>query len=137
MCTINERWVVSLLWNVDFIKAKIMKHFSSSTLPTIYTMANSINFTYPRKLEKNIRNIVTRHHILVKGLKSKGGAICIATFDFIVSLDMPSWQLRSLALNNSPAIISWSSTLLGLPKQKTNLITWRCLTNVTSHSNYI
>jgi hypothetical protein len=89
MHKINDRWVVSLLWNVNFIKAKIMKHFSSSTLPTIYTMANSINFTYFKKLEENTWDIITRHHILVKGLKSKGGAICTTTFDFIVSLDMP------------------------------------------------
>ncbi len=52
-------------------------------------MANLVNFTYFRKLEESTRNIVTRHHILVKGFKSKGGAIRVVTFDFIVSLDMP------------------------------------------------
>ncbi len=50
---------------------------------------------------------------------------------------MPYWQSRSLTLSNSPTIISWSSTLWILPKYKVNLITWRCLTNVASNSNYI
>jgi hypothetical protein len=50
---------------------------------------------------------------------------------------MPCWQLRSLALSTSPTIISWSSTLWVLPKQQTNLIIWRCLTNVPLHYVYI
>ncbi len=107
-------------------------------LTTNYLHHDQFNqFHISRKLEENTQYIITRHHILVKGLKSKIAAICIATFDFIVSLDMPCWQLRSLALSNSPTIISWSYTLWVLPKQKINLITWRCLTNVASHFDYI
>jgi hypothetical protein len=69
--------------NFDFIKAKVEKRLSSSMLPTICTMANSTNFTYFRKLKESIRNVVTRCHILVKGFKSKGGAIHVIAFDFI------------------------------------------------------
>jgi len=46
----SARWVVNLFQNFEFIKAKVDKHISSSTLPTIYTMANSSNFTYFGKL---------------------------------------------------------------------------------------
>jgi hypothetical protein len=88
MHTTSARWVINLFRSFDFIKAKVEKHFSSSTLPTICTMANSTNFTYFEKLEENIRNVVTRCHILVKGFKSKGGAIHVVAFDFIVSLNM-------------------------------------------------
>ncbi len=116
MCTRSGRWVVSLFQSFDFIKAKVEKHLSSSMLPTIYTMANSTSFTYFKKLKESNRDVVTRHHILVKGFKSKGGAIHAATFDFIVSLNMLGWQSRSLALNNSPTIITWISTLWVLPK---------------------
>jgi hypothetical protein len=123
MCTTSGRWVVNLFQSFDFIKAKVDKHFSSSTLPTTYTMANSTNFTYFGKLEENTQDVITRHHILVEGFKSKGGAIHIVAFDFIVSLNMLCWQSRSLALNNSPTVISWSSALWALPKQKANLIT--------------
>jgi hypothetical protein len=123
MCTTSGRWVVSLFRSFDFIKAKVEKHLSSSMLPTIYTMANLASFTYFKKLKESNQNVVTRRHILVKGFKSKGGAIHVAAFDFIVCLNMLGWQSRSLALNNSPTIISWTSTLWVLPKQKTNLIT--------------
>ncbi len=41
MCKTVGKWVVSQLCNFDFIKAKVDKHFSSSTLPIICTMANS------------------------------------------------------------------------------------------------
>jgi replication fork clamp-binding protein CrfC len=73
----------------DFIKTKVKKHISSSMLPIIYTMANSTSFTYFRKLKESIQNFVTRCHILVKGFKSKGGAINAIAFYFIVSLNMP------------------------------------------------
>jgi hypothetical protein len=75
--------------NFDFIKAKVENHLSSSMLPTICTMANSTNFTYFRKLKESIQNVVTMCHILVKRFKSKGDAIHVTTFDFIVSLNMP------------------------------------------------
>jgi hypothetical protein len=84
----SARWVVNLFQSFEFIKAKVDKHISSSTLPTIYTMANSSNFTYFGKLEESTQDAITRHHILVKGFKSKGGAIHIVAFDFIVSLNM-------------------------------------------------
>ncbi len=64
------------------------EHLSSSTLPTICTMANLISFTYSRKLETNVQDVIPRCHILVKGLVSKGGAIHVA-LDFILSLNMP------------------------------------------------
>jgi hypothetical protein len=89
MCTTSGRWVASLSKKIDFIRAKVEKHFSSSMLPTIYTMANSTNFTYFRNIKESIRNVDTRCHILVKGFKSKGGAIHATAFDFIVSFNMP------------------------------------------------
>ncbi len=88
MWTTSGRWVVRIFRSFDFIKAKVEKHLSSSMLPTIYTMANSASFTYFRKLKESNRDIVTRHHILVQGFKSKGNAIHVAAFDFIVSLNM-------------------------------------------------
>jgi hypothetical protein len=54
MYTTIGKWVMSLLCNFNFIKTKVKKHLSSSTLLIIYTMANSTNFTYSRKLEGNI-----------------------------------------------------------------------------------
>jgi hypothetical protein len=81
--------VVSLFQSFDFIKVKVKKHLSSSMLPTICTIANSISFTYFRKLKESTQNVVTSHHILVKGFKSKGGATHIVAFDFIVNLNMP------------------------------------------------
>ncbi len=87
----SGRWVVSLFQSFDFIKANVKKHLSSSTLPTICTIANSTNFTYFEKLKESTRNVVTTHHILVKGFKSKGGVIRVAAFDFIVNLNMPCW----------------------------------------------
>jgi hypothetical protein len=79
---------VSLLWSFDLVKAKVEKHFSSSMLPIIYTMASSTNLTYSRKLETNIRDVVTRHHIFANGLVSKGGTIQAVAFDLIVSWNM-------------------------------------------------
>jgi len=52
-------------------------------------MASSTNFTYPRKLKTNIRDVITRHHMRVKGLVSKGGSIQDVAFDFIVNFNMP------------------------------------------------
>ncbi len=72
----NGKWVMNLLWNFDLIKTRVEKHFSSSLLPTICTMVNLANFTYFGKMETSIQNVTTRCHILVKGLKSKGGNTC-------------------------------------------------------------
>jgi len=74
---------------LDFIKAKVKKHLSSSMILTICTMANSTNFTYFGKLEENTQNPFTSHHILVTRFKSKGGVIHVVAFNFIVSLNMP------------------------------------------------
>jgi hypothetical protein len=63
---IVDGWVMSLLPNVNFIKARIEKHLSSSTLFITCTMVNSIGFTYSWKLKNNIQDVVTRHQILVK-----------------------------------------------------------------------
>jgi len=49
MHTTHGRWVMNMLQKFDFIKATITKHLSSFVLPIIYTMANSINFTYLKK----------------------------------------------------------------------------------------
>jgi len=38
---------------------------------------------------KNSRWCVTKHHILIKGLVSKGGAMHVDAFDFIINLNMP------------------------------------------------
>ncbi len=80
---------MSLLWSFDFIKAKVEKHLPSSMMPIICTMANLTNLTYSRKLKTNIRVVVTRHHILVNGLVSKGGTIQVDAFDLIVTLNVP------------------------------------------------
>ncbi len=60
---------MSLLPNVNFIKARTEKHLSSSTLFITCTTVNSIGFTYSWKLENNIQDVVTRHHILVKSIQ--------------------------------------------------------------------
>jgi hypothetical protein len=101
MHTTNGKWVVSLLWSLDFIKAKVEKQGSSSTLPTTCTIASSTNFTYSRKLETRIQDVVTRHHILVRRFVSKGGGHACVTFDFIVNLNMPCWHSRSFAFKSS------------------------------------
>ncbi len=101
MRTTIGRWVVSLLRSFDFIKARVEKHFSSSTLPIMCTMVNSTNLTYSRKLKTNIWYVVIRCHILVNGLMSKGGTIQVVAFDLIVSLNMPCWQSRLVTFNNS------------------------------------
>jgi hypothetical protein len=85
----NMWWVgskpIPKLW---LHKNQSNKHLSSSTLPTICTMANLTNFTYHGKLEESTWNVVTRHHILVKRFKSKRGVTHVS-FDFIVILNMP------------------------------------------------
>ncbi len=59
----HNKWLMgsevfpSLLWSFHFIKINIGKHLSSSTLPAIYTMMNSTNFTYSRKLQMLSPNI--------------------------------------------------------------------------------
>ncbi len=69
-----------------FIKAMVEKQLSSYMMFIIYIMANSTNFTYYRKLETNIQDVVIRHHFLIKGFKSKVGTIYVVTFIFIMSL---------------------------------------------------
>jgi len=44
---------------------------SSFTLPTIYTMVNITSFTYSKELKINTQNVVTRCHILVRGICQK------------------------------------------------------------------
>lgn len=50
-------------------------------------MIDSANFTYSRKLQTSTQDVVIRHHILVKRLMSKGGAMHVITIDFIVKLE--------------------------------------------------
>lgn len=40
------KWATNMLQGFDFMQTNVEKHFSSSTLSTIYTMANLVNFTY-------------------------------------------------------------------------------------------
>ncbi len=82
---------MSLLQSFDFIKVKVERHFSFSTLFIIYTMASSANFTYLMKLETSILYVVTKIHMWFKRLVSKGGTIQDVAFDFIMSLNMPCW----------------------------------------------
>jgi hypothetical protein len=89
-----------MLRSFDFIKAKIEKHLSSSTLSNICTMTNLTNFTYSRKLKTNIQNVFTRHHMWIKGLMSKGGTIQDVTFDFVVNLNLLCWQSKALAFRS-------------------------------------
>jgi hypothetical protein len=77
---------MNLLWNFDFILTKVEKHFSSSMLPTICTPTNLISLTCSKKLKTRIWDIVTRHHIMGRGLMLKGGATHVA-FDFISELE--------------------------------------------------
>lgn len=71
---------------------------------------NLVNFTSLEKLKITIWNVVTRCHIMVKGLMSKDGAIHVVTLNFIVSLNMPCLQSRSSTFNNSKTFLSWPST---------------------------
>ncbi len=71
------------------MKANVEKLCSSFTLPTICIMAILANFTYFRKLHIKTQDVITKCHILVKGLVSKGGAMNAVAFDFIVNLNMP------------------------------------------------
>jgi hypothetical protein len=68
MCTMSGKWVVSLLQSLDFIKAKVEKHLSSSTLPTTYTITSLANLTYSGKLVTKMWDVVTKCHIMVNGL---------------------------------------------------------------------
>jgi hypothetical protein len=88
MCTTRGRWVVNLLQSFDFMKAKVKKHLSSSTLLIICAITNSVNFTYFGKFDVNIQNIVTKHHIFIERLVSKGGTIHVVALDLIVNLNM-------------------------------------------------
>jgi len=91
-------WLMSLLQSFDFIKAKVEMHLSFSTLFTICTMASSANFTYLKRLETSIWYVVTKIHMWVKRLVSKGGTIQDVVFDFIVSLNMPCWVVRIISI---------------------------------------
>jgi hypothetical protein len=110
-----DKWIVSLLWSFDLIKAEVEKHVSSSTLLIIYNMASSTKFTYIGELKTNIWNLVTRHHVQVKKWMSKGGTIQDVGFDFIMSLNMPCWQSISVVFRTSCTLISCSFTLCVLP----------------------
>jgi hypothetical protein len=88
MRTTRSRWVMHLLQSFEFMKAKVEKHMSSSTLLTICVITNSPNFTYSKKFNVNIQNVVIRHHIIIEGLVSKGGTIHVVAFNFIVNLNM-------------------------------------------------
>jgi hypothetical protein len=101
MCTMSGKWVVNLLWNLDFINAKVEKHLSSSTLPTTFTITNLANLTYLGKSVTKMQDVVTKHHILIKGFISKGGAKQFVAFDFIVNLNMPYWHSRLFTYRNS------------------------------------
>jgi hypothetical protein len=57
-------------------------------------MVNSTNFPYSRKLEINIQEVVIRCHILdytslLTKISDIGGPMHVATFYFIMSLNMP------------------------------------------------
>ncbi len=85
----SGKWVVNLLWNLDFINARVDKHLSSSTLPTTCNITNLTNLTYVGKLITKMQDVVTKRHILVEGFMSKGGAKKFVAFDFIVNLNVP------------------------------------------------
>jgi hypothetical protein len=98
-----------MLQSFDFMKANVEKLHPFFTLPTICTMAISTNFTYSRKLQIKTQDVVTKCDILVKGLMSKGGAMNVVAFDFIINLNMPYWLSRSLALRISSTKVSTPS----------------------------
>jgi hypothetical protein len=55
-------------------------------LPTTCTPTNIISLACSKKLKTNIWDVVTRHHIMGRGLMVKGSAIHVA-FDFISELE--------------------------------------------------
>jgi hypothetical protein len=59
MCITIDKWVVNQFQSLDFIKAKVEKHLSSSTLHIICTMANLTGFTYSKKLKKQTFKILS------------------------------------------------------------------------------
>jgi hypothetical protein len=71
--TKSGKWVLNPLQSLNFINARIYKHFSSSTLPTTCTITNSNNFTYWGKIVIRMRNVVTSCQIVMKGLLSNDG----------------------------------------------------------------
>jgi len=103
------KWAMNMLQGFDFMKTNVEKHFSFFMLSVICTMANLVNFTYSRKLWIGIQDVVTRCHILIKGLVSKGEAMHSVGFNFIINLNMPYWLSRSLVLKNSNTKVSTPS----------------------------
>jgi hypothetical protein len=101
MRTMSGKWVVNLLWNLDFINARVKKHLSSYPLPTACTITNLANLTYLGKLVTKMQDVVTKCHILLKGFMSKGRAKQFVAFDFIVNLNMLYWPSRSFAFQSS------------------------------------
>jgi hypothetical protein len=67
------------------MKAKVEKHMSFPHI-TYYLCHNQLSQLH--KLDVNIQNVVTRPHILIEGLVSKGGTIHVVAFNFIVNLNM-------------------------------------------------
>jgi hypothetical protein len=107
---------MNMLQSFDVMKTNIEKHLSSFTLSVICTMANLVNFTYSGKLWINIQDIITRCHIFIKRLVSKGEAMHSVAFNLIINLNMPYWLSRSLVLKTSNTKVSTPSNNWVLPK---------------------
>jgi hypothetical protein len=82
----HNKWHMS---SEPIVELKLHKNQHRKT-PFIFhvacTMTNSVNFSYSRRLQTSTQDVVIRHHILVKGLMSKGGAMHAIEFNFIVNL---------------------------------------------------
>jgi ABC-type nickel/cobalt efflux system permease component RcnA len=82
----HNKWHMSSEPIVDFKLHKNQHRKTPFIFQVACTMTNSTNFTYSRKLQTSTQDVVIKHHILVKILMSKGGAMHFITFNFIVDL---------------------------------------------------
>jgi hypothetical protein len=82
----RNKWHMSSEPIVEFELHKNQHRKTPFIFHVACTMTNSANFTYSRRLQTNTQDVVIRHHILVKGLMSKGGAMHVIAFNFIVNL---------------------------------------------------
>ncbi len=101
LCKHAHKWHMGSEVVLEFwlYKNQHKKHLSSSTLSTIYTKANSTNFTFKETIT-NVQDVMTKHHNMVKELISKCGAMHIVAFNFIVDLNMPYLAIKITNIQN-------------------------------------
>lgn len=136
MRTTRGRWVMQLLQSFDFIKSKVKKHMSSSTSPTICAITNSTNFTYSRKFNANVQNVVTRHHILIEGLVSKGGTIHVVAFNFIVNFEHVLLIIKVINIQHLGNLCFMTVNDFNFFIVRCNFHNYKVLANDASHFDY-